>query len=62
MRKISQQNRSDKAAHTQEILMTVFRTLKLRGYDPIKTVVDALSTYLESGKLPPFPEVKPSDG
>jgi transposase len=62
MRKVIQQNRSDKSAHTQEILMTVFRTLKLRGHDPVKTVVAALSTYIETGKLPPFPEINRSDG
>lgn len=62
MRKIIQQNRSDKAAHTQEVLMSVYRTLKLRGCDPVKTVVSALSTYLETGKLPPLPGRKLSDG
>jgi len=62
MRKVIQQNRSDKAAHTQEVLMSVYRTLKLRGYDPVKAVVSALSTYLETGKLPPLPGIKLSDG
>jgi transposase len=61
MRKVMQQNRSDKAVHTQEVLMSVYRTLKLRGHDPVKTVVDALSIYLETGKLPPLPSVKLSD-
>ena len=62
MRKVIQQNRSDKAAHTQEVLMTVFRTLKLRGHDPVKTVVSALSVYLETGKLPSLPGKIHSDG
>ena len=62
MRKVIQQNRSDKAAHTQEVLMTVCRTLKLRGHDPVKTVVSALSVYLETGILPPLPGGKLSDG
>ena len=62
MRKVIQQNRSDKAAHTQEILMSVYRTLKLRGHDPLKTVVFALSVYLETGKLAPLPGIKLSDG
>jgi len=61
MRKVIQQNRSDKAAHTQEVLMSVYRTLKLRGHDPVKTLVDALSIYLETGKLPALPEKKLSD-
>ena len=62
MRKVIQQNRSDKAAHTQEVLMTVYRTLKLRGHDPLKTVVNSLSIYLETGKLPALPERKLSNG
>jgi len=62
MRKVIQQNRSDKAAHTQEVLMSVYRTLKLRRHDPVKTVVSALSIYLETGKLPPMPELMLSDG
>jgi len=62
MRKVIQQNRSDKAAHTQEVLMSVYRTLKLRGHDPVKTVVSALSIYLETGNLPPMPELMLSDG
>ena len=62
MRKVIQQNRSNKGAHTQEVLMSVYRTLKLRGHDPVKTVVDALSIYLETGKLPDLPGVVESDG
>jgi DNA-directed RNA polymerase subunit N (RpoN/RPB10) len=62
MRKVIQQNRSDRGAHTQEVLMSVFRTLKLRGHDPMKTVVSALSDYLITGTLPPLPVVKLSDG
>ena len=42
--------------------MSVYRTLKLRGHDPVKTVVDALSIYLETGNLPPLPMVKLSNG
>jgi hypothetical protein len=42
--------------------MSVYRTLKLRGHDPVKTVVSSLSTYLETGKLPPLPAEKLSDG
>lgn len=62
MRKVIQQNRSNKGAHTQEVLMSVYRTLKLRGHDPVKTVVDALSIYLETGKLPDLPGMVESDG
>ncbi len=62
MRKVILQNRSNKGAHTQEVLMTVFRTLKLRGHDPIKTVVSALTDYLITGKLTPLSELFDTDG
>ncbi len=55
LRKNSQSNRSDRGAATLAILMSVYRTLKLRGLDPMKTTVDALKTYLTTGKLPPLP-------
>ena len=56
LRKNSQSNRSDRGAATQAVLMSVYRTLKLRGLDPTKTIADALRTYLTTGKLPPLPE------
>ena len=56
LRKNSQSNRSDQGAATQGILMSVYRTLKLRGLNPTKTIADALRTYLTTGKLPPLPE------
>jgi len=49
-------NRSEQGAHTQAILMSVYRTLKLRGHDPIKTIAQALATYINTGTLPPLPE------
>jgi transposase len=43
--------------------MSVFRTLKQRGHDPIRTIVDAVAIYLKTGQLPPLPEPKlTSDG
>ena len=43
--------------------MSVFRTLKQRGHDPIQTVIDALATYLTTGQLPKLPKLKnTSDG
>jgi len=54
-RKNSQSNRSDRGAATQAVLMSVYRTLRLRGLEPTKTVVEALKTYLITGKLPPLP-------
>lgn len=48
MRKVIQQNRSDKGAHTQAVLMSIYRTLKLRGLDPTKTIVPALPEKIHS--------------
>jgi transposase len=56
IRKNSFGNRSDRGADTQAVLMSVYRTLQQRGHAPLKTVVDALTTYLKTGKLPPLPE------
>jgi hypothetical protein len=53
LRKNSQSNRSEQGAATQGILMSVFRTLKLRGIDPTKTITAALRSYLQTGTLPP---------
>ena len=56
LRKNSQSNRSDRGAATQAVLMSVYRTLKLRGLNPTKTIADALKTYLSTGQLPPLPD------
>ncbi len=56
LRKNSQSNRSDRGAATRAILMSVYRTLKLRGLAPTKTIADALRTYLTNGELPPLPQ------
>jgi transposase len=55
LRKNSQSNRSDRGARTQAVLMSVYRTLRLRGHDPLSTIADALRTYLQSSQLPPLP-------
>ena len=62
IRKNSQSNRSDKGAQTQAILMSVYRTLKLRRQDPIETVAAALRTYTPTGHLPPLPIQFVADG
>jgi transposase len=63
VRKNSYGNRSQHGADCQAALMSVFRTLKQRGRDPIRTVIDALTHYLTTGQLPPLPEPKTtSDG
>jgi len=56
MRKNCLCNRSDAGANTQAILMSVYRTLKRRGLDPLSTIVNALKAYVRTGELPPLPE------
>ena len=56
LRKNSQSNRSDQGAATQAVLMSVYRTLRLRDLEPTKTIAKALKTYLATGQLPPLPE------
>lgn len=55
LRKNSQSNRSHQGAATQAVLMTVYRTLKLRAHNPTKSIASALQTYLATEKLPPLP-------
>ena len=62
MRKLSYGNRSVKGAHTRSVLMSIFRTLKLRGLDPVTTLETALRTYTTTGQLPPLPEKVGSGG
>jgi transposase len=64
MRKNSFHNMSQDGATTQAVLMTIYRTLKLRGHDPIETIVSALRHYLSHNfSLPPLPCLNlPSDG
>ena len=62
LRKNSQSNRSDNGAMTQAILMSIYRTLKLRGRDPVATVADALRTFTATGRLPPVPVQSVADG
>ena len=49
-------NRSQRGADTQAVLMSIYRTLKQRGHDPLATITNALRQYLTTGKLPPLPE------
>lgn len=62
LRKNSQSNRSERGAATQAVLMSVYRTLKLRGLNPTKTIADALKTYLATGQLPALPDENIADG
>src|SRR5512135_215317 len=56
VRKNSYANGSEDGAEIQAVLMSVFRTLKQRGYNPVSTTMDAVRAYLQTGKLPPLPE------
>ena len=52
MRKNSFNNRSEKGAMTQSVLMSVFFTLKQRGLNPVDTVKKALKIYIKTDRLP----------
>ena len=56
MRKNSYNNRSDRGAKTQSVLMSIFFTLKQRGLNPVDTVKKALLIYIKTGKLPKLAE------
>jgi transposase len=56
MRKVSQGNRSERGAHTRAVLMTIYRTLKKRGLDPLQVALDALRAYATTGQVPALPE------
>ena len=62
MRKNSLCNRSNNGAETQAILMSIYRTLKLRGHAPLETIVTALREYVSTGILPPLASRCASDG
>jgi len=55
LRKVSQSNRSEKGAAVQAVLMSVYRTLKLRGHHWLATIVAALRTYLTLANSPRCP-------
>ena len=62
MRKASYGNQSERGARTRSVLMSVMRTLKKRGVDPMNAVVDALRIYATTGALPLLPEKARSEG
>lgn len=55
VRKNSLHNTSENGARTQAILMSIYRTMKLRGHDPLETIADALALFIATGKLPQLP-------
>ena len=62
IRKNSLGNRSARGAQVQAILMSIYRTLKLRGHEPLNTLVDALKHYVRTGSVPALPDKVTSDG
>lgn len=62
MRKNILCNRSEAGSRAQAVLMSIYRTLRLRGHDPTKTIAGALREMLTTGKLPPLPARAVADG
>jgi transposase len=62
IRKNSYANGSQDGADLQAVLMSIFRTLKQRGHNPVQAVVQALRSYLKTGQLPPLPAKVTGDG
>jgi transposase len=58
MRKNCEGDRSGNGANSQAILMSIYRTFKLQGLDPLDTIVSALKTYVVAGFFPPLPEAQ----
>ena len=55
IRKNSYCNHSDRGALTQAVLMSVLRTLRLRGLQPLDVILAALAEQSQTGHLPPMP-------
>jgi transposase len=62
MRKNSYNNRSQRGALTQSVLMSVFFTIKQRCENPVKIVKQALNTYCQTGQLPALKKLTTPDG
>jgi len=62
IRKNSYCNHSHRGALTQSVLMTVFRTLKLKGHQPLDTILNAVAEYSRTGSIPSLPAKNASTG
>jgi hypothetical protein len=62
MRKNSYNNRSDRGVATQAVLMSILTTLKQRDLNPVKTLEQALRSYITTGKLPTLTEISTAKG
>jgi len=56
IRKNSYANRSQRGADAQAVLMSIYRTLRQRGHDPLTVLTNAIGTYLGTGQLPELPK------
>lgn len=59
-RKMSGGNRSRPGADVQAMLMSIFRTLEMRGYDPVPTLLFLVQEHLRTGKPITLPPVLPA--
>lgn len=62
MRKASYGNASVQGAETRAILMSIYRTLRSRGLDPLAETRQALETLAKNGQLPKLPTNQTSTG
>jgi hypothetical protein len=60
MRKASYGSGSDRGAATRGVLMSIYRTLKQRGFYALAATEAALRTYVATGTLPPLPSTATS--
>jgi transposase len=59
-RKTSYGNRSKEGADVQAILLSIFRTLELRGYEPVTAILFLVQEHLRTGKPMTLPSPIPS--
>ena len=62
MRKVSYGSASARGAATRAILMSIYRTLKSRGLDPLAETRQALADLAKTNQLPPLPDKITSAG
>jgi transposase len=62
MRKASYGSQSEVGVETRAVLMSVCRTRKKRGLEPLDTILDALRNYATTGKRSSLPEKLTSEG
>lgn len=62
IRKNSYCNRSQCGANTQAVLISIYRTLKQRGHDPLDTITQALVAWVTTNQLSPLPAKIISNG